>query len=102
MLVLHHLLRVLFTLHGVFYAISGTNLLTRCQFPIFCYFCVLEKLHRKYSRNWTKKSRYSYFSRTKDKDQTRAGGEPEGSHTIGWRGSPLAAPPSGEVALVAP
>jgi hypothetical protein len=26
----------------------------RCQFPIFCYFYVLEKLHRKYSRNWTK------------------------------------------------
>jgi hypothetical protein len=24
------------------------------QFPIFCCFCVLEKLHRKYSRNWTK------------------------------------------------
>ena len=26
----------------------------QCQFPIFCYFCVLEKLHRKYSRNWMK------------------------------------------------
>jgi hypothetical protein len=26
----------------------------QCQFPIFCYFCVLEKLHRKYYRNWTK------------------------------------------------
>jgi hypothetical protein len=26
----------------------------QCQFPIFCCFCVLEKLHRKYSRNWTK------------------------------------------------
>jgi hypothetical protein len=25
-----------------------------CQFPIFCYFCVSEKLHRKYSRNWIK------------------------------------------------
>jgi hypothetical protein len=25
-----------------------------CQFPIFCSFCVLEKLHKKYSRNWTK------------------------------------------------
>jgi hypothetical protein len=25
----------------------------QCQFPIFCCFCVLEKLHRKYSRNWT-------------------------------------------------
>jgi hypothetical protein len=26
------------------------------QFPIFCCFCVSEKLHRKYSRNWTKRS----------------------------------------------
>jgi hypothetical protein len=25
-----------------------------CQFPVFCCFCVSEKLHRKYSRNWTK------------------------------------------------
>jgi hypothetical protein len=24
--------------------------------PIFCCFCVSEKLHRKYSRNWTKRS----------------------------------------------
>jgi hypothetical protein len=26
----------------------------QCQFPIFWCFCVTEKLHRKYSRNWTK------------------------------------------------
>jgi hypothetical protein len=26
----------------------------QCQFPIFCYFCVSEILHRIYSRNWTK------------------------------------------------
>jgi hypothetical protein len=26
----------------------------QCQFPVFCCFCVPEKLHRKYSRNWTK------------------------------------------------
>jgi hypothetical protein len=26
----------------------------QCQFHVFCYFCVSEKLHRKYSRNWTK------------------------------------------------
>jgi hypothetical protein len=25
-----------------------------CQFHVFCCFCVSEKLHRKYSRNWTK------------------------------------------------
>jgi hypothetical protein len=26
----------------------------QCQFPVFYCFCVSEKLHRKYSRNWTK------------------------------------------------
>jgi hypothetical protein len=26
----------------------------QCQFPIFCCFCVSEKLHRKYSWNWMK------------------------------------------------
>jgi hypothetical protein len=28
----------------------------QCQFPIFCCFCVSEKLHRKYSQNWTKQN----------------------------------------------
>jgi hypothetical protein len=28
--------------------------MSQCQFPIFCCFCVSEKLYRKYSRNWTK------------------------------------------------
>jgi hypothetical protein len=26
----------------------------QCQFPVFYCFCVSEKLHRKYSQNWTK------------------------------------------------
>jgi hypothetical protein len=26
----------------------------QCQFPVFCCFCFSEKLHMKYSRNWTK------------------------------------------------
>jgi hypothetical protein len=26
----------------------------QCQFHVFCCFCVFEKLHRKYSQNWTK------------------------------------------------
>jgi hypothetical protein len=28
--------------------------MSQCQFPVFCYFCISEKLHRKYSWNWTK------------------------------------------------
>jgi hypothetical protein len=62
----------------------------QCQFPVFCYFCVSEKLYRKYSRNWTKqKPKFLFFS-TLDRVQSRDGGEPGASHTIGWRGQPLA------------
>jgi hypothetical protein len=60
----------------------------QCQFPIFCYFCVSEKLHRKYSQNWTKQKPKFLFFPTQDGVQSRDGGEPEGSHTIGWRGPP--------------
>jgi hypothetical protein len=28
--------------------------MAQCQFPVFCYFCVSEKLQRKYSQNWMK------------------------------------------------
>jgi hypothetical protein len=60
------------------------------QFPIFCYFYVSEKLHRKYSQNWTKqKPKFLFFS-TRDGVQSRDGGELGASHTIGWRGQPLA------------
>jgi hypothetical protein len=39
-----------------FYAFSGTNLLTRCHSAssLFSAVFVSEKLHRKYSQNWTK------------------------------------------------
>jgi hypothetical protein len=40
-----------------FYAFSGTNLLIRCQSVTSLFsaiFVFLEKLHRKYSQNWTK------------------------------------------------
>jgi hypothetical protein len=33
----------------------------QCQFPVFCCFCVSVKLHRKYSRNWTKQVRKLLF-----------------------------------------
>jgi hypothetical protein len=52
----------------------------QCQFPVFCCFCVSEKLHRKYSRNWTKqKPKFLFFP-------TRDGGGPGAGHTLGWRG----------------
>jgi hypothetical protein len=48
MLVLHQLLYILFTLRGIFYAFSGTNLLTRCHsasscFLLFFYSRLLQK-----------------------------------------------------------
>jgi hypothetical protein len=61
-----------------------------CQFPVFCYFCVSEKLHRKYSRNWTKqKPKFLYFP-TRDRVQSRDGGGRGASHTIRWHSQPLA------------
>jgi hypothetical protein len=62
----------------------------QCQFPVFCCFCVSEKLHRKYSRNWTKQKPKFLFFPTRDKVQSRDGGGPGASHTIGWCGQPLA------------
>jgi hypothetical protein len=48
----------------------------QCQFPVFCCFCVLEKLHRKYSQNWTKqKPNIQKF--------TEASGEPKRR----WKGA---------------
>jgi hypothetical protein len=64
--------------------------MSQCQFPIFCYFCVSEKLYRKYSQNWTKqKPKFLYFP-TRDGVQSRDGGEPGARHTLGRRGLPLA------------
>jgi hypothetical protein len=62
----------------------------QCQFPIFCYFCVSEKLHRKYSWNWTKQKPKFLFFPARDGVQSRDGGEPGARHTLGRRGQPLA------------
>jgi hypothetical protein len=58
----------------------------QCQFPIFCYFCVLEKLHRKYSRKWMKQKLKFLFLPKCDGVQSRDGGVQEGSRTMPWRG----------------
>jgi hypothetical protein len=62
--------------------------MSQCQFPVFCRFCVSEKLHSKYSRNWTKQKLKFLFFWTRDIVQSRDGGGPEGSRTIGWRRPP--------------
>jgi hypothetical protein len=52
----------------------------QCQFPIFCYFCVLEKLHWKYSRNWTKRKpnlrKFTEASRRPKRRRRGATGQP--------------------------
>jgi hypothetical protein len=62
--------------------------MAQCQFPVFCCFCVSEKLHRKYSRNWTKQKPKFLFFPKRDGVQSRDGEVPEGSHTMLWRGPP--------------
>jgi hypothetical protein len=60
-----------------FYVFSGTNLLTRCHNAsslCFCCFCVLEKLHRKYSRNWTKQKPKFLFSWHEMESKAEMGG----------------------------
>jgi hypothetical protein len=54
----------------------------------FCCFCVSEKLHRKYSQNWTKQKPKFLFFPKRHGVQNRDGGEPGGSRTMPWRGSP--------------
>jgi hypothetical protein len=60
--------------------------------PVSCFllFCVSEKLHRKYSQNWMKQKPKFLFFLTRDGIQSTDRGEPGASHTIGWRGQPLA------------
>jgi hypothetical protein len=66
----------------------------QCQFPIFYYFCVSEKVHRKYSWNWTKQVPEVLFfleeDRRPNESQRRAKGWPH--HQGAWP-SPWPCPP---------
>jgi hypothetical protein len=81
----------------------------QCQFPVFCCFCVLEKLHKKYSQNWTKpKPVVQIFhgsSRTPKRRRSRTRGWPhhQGARpTPGTRRSMVWAPWSTSDAAPAP
>jgi hypothetical protein len=58
----------------------------QCQFPVFCCFCVSEKLYRKYSRNWTKQKPniqiLNEASRRLKRRRSRARGWPH--HRAAW------------------
>jgi hypothetical protein len=60
-----------------------------CQFPVFCCFCVSKKLHKKYSRNWTKQKLKFLITRHEDGVQRRAGDRPRGGHNRWWHEPPL-------------
>jgi hypothetical protein len=70
-----------------------------CQFPVFCYFCVPEMLHRKYSRNWMKQVPEVLFFPKEDqrpKESWRgARGQPhhEGAQPSPWLHPPVVRPP---------
>jgi hypothetical protein len=61
----------------------------RCQFPIFCCFCISEKLHRKYSRNWMKqKPNIPIFNEASRRPKRRRRGTRGQPHHQGARPSP--------------
>jgi hypothetical protein len=61
----------------------------QCQFLVFCYFCVLEKLHRKYSRNWTKqKSDIQKFTEASREPKRRWRGATSRPHSRAARPRP--------------
>jgi hypothetical protein len=70
----------------------------QCQCPIFCYFCVSEKLHRKYSRNWTKqKPNIQKFTEASREPKRRQNGASGWSHHQGvrpraWPRCPMVSP----------
>jgi hypothetical protein len=71
----------------------------QCQFPIFCCFCVSEKLHRKYSRNWTKQKPnlliFTEASRIPKRKQRGARGQAhhQGARPSPWLCRPMVRPP---------
>jgi hypothetical protein len=86
-----------------FYAFSGTNLLTRCH-SASSLFSTVFVFQKSYIGNilgiGRNKSRTSGNLAKLPENRRGDGGGPRVGHTIGWRGLPLAVPPSGEAALV--
>jgi hypothetical protein len=65
----------------------------QCQFPVFCCFCVSEKLHRKYSRNWTKqKPNVQKFTEASREPKRRQSGATRGPHNRAVRPRPWSRP----------
>jgi hypothetical protein len=66
----------------------------QCQFSVFCRFCVSEKLHRKYSRNWTKQRPKLLFCPDEGRGPNGSRRGPRGHpHHQGARPRPWPCPP---------
>jgi hypothetical protein len=70
----------------------------QCQFPVFCCFCVSEKLHRKYSRNWMKQKqniqKLTEASKEPKRRRKAARGWPhqQGARPRAWPSPPVVSP----------
>jgi hypothetical protein len=70
----------------------------QCQFPIFCCFCISEKLHRKYPQNWMKQKPniqiLNEASREPKRRRSRARGWPhhQGTWPRPWPRCPMVSP----------
>jgi hypothetical protein len=58
----------------------------QCQFPVFCCFCVSEKLHRKYSRNWTKQKPdiHKFTEASRESKRRRRGATGRSHNKVVW------------------
>jgi hypothetical protein len=85
-----------------FYAFSGTNLLTRCHSASSLFYAVFV-FQKSYTGNILgirrNKSQTSYYLTKLPEEQRGDGGGPQGGHTTGRRGLPLAHAPGGEATL---
>jgi hypothetical protein len=94
MLVLHQLPCVLFTPWHFMHFLELTYWRdATVPVPVFCCFCVSEKLHRKYSQNWAKQSPKFLFSPNTRWSPNKSRRGARGDHTRGGAGGPLGAPP---------
>jgi hypothetical protein len=65
----------------------------QCQFLIFCCSCVSEKLHRKYSRNWTKQKPNLLFLPKMRRRGARSQAHHQGARPSPWPRPPMVRPP---------
>jgi hypothetical protein len=83
-----------------FYEFFGTNLLTRCDSAssLFSAILVLEKLHKKYSQNWTKeKPNLLFLPKLREAEDEMEGARgpasPPGARPSPWPCPPVVRPP---------